>query len=150
MVDVVDSATRSRMMSGIREKNTTPEIAVRSGLYARGLRYDLHRKDLPGKPDLAIKRCKTVVFVHGCFWHQHECRLFKWPKSNAEFWRKKIEGNCVRDQRDIALLLQLGWRVLIIWECAIKNQSPEKIKIMLDRAADWIRGQEGAGVQIEG
>jgi len=76
--------------------------------------------------------------------------LFKWPKSNAEFWRKKIEGNHARDKRDISLLLQLDWRVLIIWECAIKNQSPEKIKIMLDKAADWIRGQEGTGIQIEG
>lgn len=150
MVDVVDKATRSRMMSGIRSKNTKPEIVVRSGLFARGLRYSLHRNDLPGKPDLVIKGYKAAVFVHGCFWHQHECRLFKWPKSNTEFWRKKIEGNRARDQGDIALLLQLGWRILIIWECAIKNQSPEKVKIMLDRAANWIRGQEGPSVQIEG
>jgi DNA mismatch endonuclease (patch repair protein) len=161
MADVVDKATgsrmmatqvsgeiRSRMMSGIRGKNTKPELTVRKGLFARGLRYELHRKDLPGKPDLAIKGYKTAIFVHGCFWHQHECALFKWPKSNVEFWRAKIEGNRTRDARNTALLLQLGWRVLIIWECSIKKQTYERVQVILDRAAHWIKGRDVSVFQI--
>lgn len=149
MADKVSNSVRSRMMSGIRGKNTGPELIVRRALYARGLRYVLHRKDLPGKPDLAIRGYRTAVFVHGCFWHRHECPLFKWPKSNVEFWRTKIEGNRARDARDTALLIEQGWRVLVIWECTLKKQSPEYVREVMDRATDWIKSFEGAFMQIE-
>jgi DNA mismatch endonuclease (patch repair protein) len=150
MTDIVDRATRSRMMAGIKSKNTKPEIRIRSELHRLGFRYRLNQISLPGKPDLVLKKHNTVVFVHGCFWHGHECPLFKWPKSNAKFWRKKIKGNRARDQSDIARLLQLGWRVLIIWECAIKNQHPDLIHTTIISVADWIRRGKESFHQTEG
>ena len=93
MADVVDRKTRSRMMSGIRGKNTRPELLIRKGLHARGFRFRLHDKRLPGKPDLVLPKYSAVIFVHGCFWHGHDCHLFKWPQSRREFWRKKITRN---------------------------------------------------------
>ena len=98
MVDIVDQATRSKMMAGIKSKNTKPELVIRSGLFARGLRFRLHPKELPGKPDLVFPKYKTVLFVHGCFWHAHDCHLFRIPSSNQEYWQKKLIGNRDRDQ----------------------------------------------------
>lgn len=121
MVDVVDKAARSRMMSGIRAKNTKPELQVRSGLHRCGFRYGLHRKDLPGKPDLALPKYGVVIFVHGCFWHGHNCSAFRWPKSNVQFWKSKIEGNIARDRSSISQLKKQGWRVIVVWECAIRD-----------------------------
>lgn len=120
MVDVVDSATRSRMMSGIRGKNTKPEWLVRKGLHTLGFRYRLHVKELPGKPDIVLPKYRAAVFVHGCFWHGHCCPLFKWPSTRREFWRKKIEGNVTRDQRATQALIESGWRVATIWECGLR------------------------------
>src|SRR5690606_21714946 len=120
MVDVVDPATRSRMMSGIREKNTKPEILVRKYLHSRGLRFRLHVKDLPGKPDLVFPKYRTVVFVHGCFWHHHaDCKYATIPSNRADFWKNKLSENVVRDQYQVAALTGLGWRVLVIWECEL-------------------------------
>ena len=150
MTDVVDASTRSRMMSGIRGQNTKPEILVRSLLHRQGFRFRLHVSNLPSKPDIVLPRYRVVIFVHGCFWHGHDCNLFKWPKSNAEFWRTKLESNRVRDKRDIALLLQLGWRVLIIWECAIQSQHHTQVEAMLKKVDTWIRGKEQTFLEIDG
>lgn len=122
MADIVDAAIRSRMMSGIKAKDTKPEMAIRKMLHAAGFRYRLHDKRLPGKPDLVLPKYRTAVFVHGCFWHGHEsCSLFRIPKSKTEFWEGKISQNIKRDSRNISELLANGWRVLVIWECATKG-----------------------------
>ena len=138
MPDIVSPSTRSRMMSGIGSRNTIPELAVRKGLHARGFRYCLHNKKLPGKPDLVFPKFKSVVFVNGCFWHGHDCHLFKWPLSRAEFWRQKIEGNKKRDRQTVEILEKLGWRVLTVWECAIKGRTRCDPTEMLDRIAEWL------------
>src|SRR4051812_579368 len=103
MADVVSSVVRSRMMSGIRTKDTRPELVLRRLLHAKGFRFRLHQ-DIPGRPDLVFGKRRAVIFVHGCFWHRHECKIFKWPKTRVEFWRGKIDGNAERDKRNIARL----------------------------------------------
>lgn len=124
MPDVVDSQTRSRMMAGIRGKDTKPEMAVRRYLHGKGLRYRLHDKRLPGRPDMVFPRYRTVVFVHGCFWHQHPgCRLATTPDTNAEFWQHKLSGNQMRDARQAEELQAANWRVLTVWECEVKDLS---------------------------
>lgn len=118
MADIVDAATRSRMMSAIRGKDTAPEMQVRRFLHASGFRYRLHRKDLPGRPDIVLPKYRTVIFVHGCFWHQHPgCKYAVMPKSNKAFWLNKLEGNVARDKRNIVKLTTSGWRCITIWEC---------------------------------
>ena len=127
MTDIVDKATRSRMMSGIGGKNTRPEIALRRAMHAIGLRYRLHRKDLPGKPDIVMQGRKVAIFVHGCFWHRHEgCRFATTPTTRPEFWKDKFASNTGRDQKNVVQLLELGWRVATVWECALRKAgSPE-------------------------
>ena len=107
------------MMSGIKGKNTKPEILVRKALHKAGYRFRLHDKKLPGKPDIVLPKYRTVILVHGCFWHGHDCKYFKWPKTRPEFWRKKIEGNKARDARHVAKLENDGWVVKVIWECEV-------------------------------
>ncbi len=122
MTDIVSLETRSRMMSGIRAKNTRPEIVVRKWLHAHGYRFRLHRKDLPGKPDIVLPRYHTAIFVHGCFWHRHEgCKYTTIPATRTEWWMKKFQYNMAHDTRVLEELQNLGWNVLIIWECQIKN-----------------------------
>jgi len=122
MVDVVDKATRSRMMSGIRGKNTKPEITVRHYLHRRGLRFRLHVARLPGKPDMVFPKYRTVVFVHGCFWHRHQaCKYATTPASRGDFWANKLSENVNRDQYQINVLQELGWRVLVVWECELRE-----------------------------
>lgn len=134
MTDTVDRKTRSRMMSGIRGKNTKPELIVRSYLHRAGLRFRLHRRDLPGRPDLVLPRFRTVVFVHGCFWHRHRaCRFSYTPSSNTKFWQAKFDGNVERDRRKTLALRKLGWRVLVVWECSLSDRK-------LERLARRIRG----------
>lgn len=132
MVDVVDVATRSRMMAGIGSKNTKPEIQVRRYLHARGFRFRLHDKRLPGKPDVVLPKWKAVIFVHGCFWHWHGCRYFKLPKTNTEFWREKLSANKRRDEANCAQLVALGWRVLVIYECALRNDAEKTLASLED------------------
>jgi DNA mismatch endonuclease (patch repair protein) len=120
MGDVVDSTTRSRMMAGIRSKNTQPELAIRSGLHRHGFRFRLHDKRLPGKPDLVLPKYSAVIFVHGCFWHGHGCRIFKWPATRTAFWRDKIGRNRANDERHRTALHEAGWRVCTVWECALR------------------------------
>ena len=116
------SEQRSRNMSAIKSKNTKPEIKVRKVLHSMGYRFRLHRKDLPGKPDLVLPKYRTAIFVNGCFWHQHkECKYSRLPKTNIDFWKRKLEGNSQRDKLNQSKLKDMGWKVIIIWECQIKE-----------------------------
>ncbi|MCD5985098.1 very short patch repair endonuclease [Pseudomonas sp. CDFA 610] len=124
-MDVVDSATRSRMMSAIKGKNTRPELLVRKFLHAHGFRFRLHRKDLPGNPDIVMPKLKTCIFVHGCFWHRHAgCRYATMPKTRPLFWAEKFAKNVKRDLQSSLTLQQSGWRVITIWECQLKDPKP--------------------------
>lgn len=142
MADVVDARTRSRMMSGIRDKNTKPELAIRRGLHALGFRYRLHPKDIPGKPDLWLPRYKAAIFVNGCFWHGHDCSQFKLPGTRQEFWKTKIERNRARDARVEELLTARGLRRLDIWECALRGPGRIGLNETLFRTAEWLRGED--------
>lgn len=127
MADVHTPSTRSYNMSRIRGKNTKPEMLVRQYLHARGLRYRLHAKGLPGKPDLVFAGIRTVVFVHGCFWHCHEgCRYFVVPKTRTDFWMNKIGRNVTNDERQQQQLRSQGWRVLVVWECELRSPQRER------------------------
>ncbi|MFC0268018.1 very short patch repair endonuclease [Kushneria aurantia] len=122
MADVVDNATRSRMMSGIQGRNTHPELTVRRYLHACGYRFRLHRRDLPGTPDLVLPRFRCAIYVHGCFWHRHAgCFYATSPATRRQFWRDKLEGNVARDRRQLKALNELGWRAVIVWECGLKH-----------------------------
>lgn len=127
MADVHSPETRSYNMSRIRGKNTKPEELIRKYLFAQGFRYRKNDARLPGKPDIVLPKYKTVIFVNGCFWHAHEdCRYFIWPKNNEEFWKKKIGGNIERDAKNQRLLTDLGWRVIVVWECELKHSIVEE------------------------
>ena len=117
MTDRLTPETRSRNMAAIRGTNTKPELAVRGFLHAKGFRFRLHRNDLPGKPDIVLPKFRTVIFVHGCFWHLHGCKNTVAPKTRSEWWAAKLEGNRARDERNRLRLEKLGWRVIIVWEC---------------------------------
>ncbi|WP_081745654.1 very short patch repair endonuclease [Bordetella petrii] len=130
-MDIVAPAVRSRMMSGIRGKDTLPERIVRSCAHRLGLRFRLQDRKLPGKPDLVFSRHRTVIFVHGCFWHRHGCKLTATPKTREEFWERKFASNVARDARKRAELQELGWRVIEIWEC--ETRDPVELKIRLAR-----------------
>ena len=122
MADIVDSRKRSEMMSGIQGRDTAPEIIVRRIAHRLGFRFRLYRKDLPGRPDLVFPRYRTVVFVHGCFWHRHlGCQYAYTPKTRVKFWAGKFSQNVARDRRNEEALARLGWRVLVIWECETRN-----------------------------
>lgn len=121
-MDVHDKKTRSYNMSQIKGKNTKPEEMVRKYLFAQGFRYRKNDKKLPGTPDIVLPKYKTVIFVNGCFWHGHAgCKYFVWPKSNPDFWKRKIETNISRDRKIIELLEERGWNVIVIWECELKK-----------------------------
>lgn len=138
MVDVVSKAKRSKMMAGIKGKDTKPEILLRKELYARGFRYRLHDKGIKGKPDIVLRKYNALVFVHGCFWHGHEnCKLFRLPKSRVKFWEEKIGCNMARDKKRIRGLLEEGWRVPIVWECAVKGKR-DKMPLAVDIVEGWL------------
>lgn len=123
MADVHSPKLRSYNMSQIRGKDTKPEELVRKYLFSQGFRYRKNDSRLPGKPDIVLPKYRTVIFINGCFWHKHEgCRFFVWPKNNADFWRKKILSNVERDQRNYAELQQLGWNIIVVWECELKKE----------------------------
>lgn len=124
MADIVDKATRSRMMSGIRGRDTKPELIVRRYLHQQGLRFRLHDRRLPGRPDLVLRKYRAVVFVHGCFWHQHKgCRFAYMPSSNRAFWEAKLRGNASRDKRIARELRAMGWRIFEFWECNARSEA---------------------------
>ena len=126
------SEQRSRNMSAIKSKNTKPEIAVRKLLHSMGYRFRLHRKDLPGSPDIVLPKYKTVIFVHGCFWHRHEnCKYASTPKTRREFWEKKFRENINRDNLNQANLALKGWKIIIIWECQLKGDKRKLIRDLL-------------------
>lgn len=127
------------MMAGIRGKNTKPELLIRKALHARGFRYRIHCRDLPGNPDMCFPRYRAVIFVHGCFWHGHNCHLFKWPKTRPEFWSAKIARNREVDGSAEQKLLSEGWRVATIWECALKGRERLDLDDVSQRCADWLR-----------
>ena len=132
MTDVFDSATRSRIMRQVRSEDTTPELKVRSLLHRLGFRFRLHRKDLPGKPDVVLPGRGVALFVHGCFFHAHDCpRALREPKTNAEYWRRKRERNAERDRKNVAALCELGWRPIVVWECELREM--EKLERRLLR-----------------
>lgn len=141
MTDIVDSKTRSRMMSGIRGKNTRPELQIRCQLHRLGFRYRIHGKELPGKPDIVLKKYKAVIFIHGCFWHRHNCHLFKWPKTRAEFWKQKINRNHENDIKVLRELQLNGWRVCVIWECAIKGADKDVVSTVKG-IATWLKSSD--------
>jgi DNA mismatch endonuclease, patch repair protein len=146
MADVIITSTRSKMMSEIPSKNTAPELIIRKGLHSLGFRYRLHNPQLPGKPDLSFPRYRAVILVNGCFWHRHNCHLFKWPKTRKQFWYKKLNDNAERDARNIAELESMGWRVLTIWECALKGKSRRNISEVTHTSANWIKYGRGSAI----
>lgn len=145
MADVVSPETRSRMMSGIRGKDTKPEVLVRKALHARGFRFRLHVSDLPGRPDIVLPRYQAALFVHGCFWHGHDCRFFKLPGTRPEFWQLKIAKNKANDEKNVVLLSDAGWRTGIVWECALRGQGAS-VDAVADRLAEWL---ESSSADIE-
>ena len=126
-------------MSGIRGKDTSPELLIRKALFRKGFRYRLHYPGLPGKPDLVFPKYRAIVLINGCFWHGHGCHLFKWPKTRHEFWKDKISGNVERDHRNLGELHELGWRVLVVWECAVKGKQRLSSEEVVTRVAKWLR-----------
>lgn len=126
------------MMSGVRSKDTKPEVAVRKGLHAKGFRYRLHDPALPGKPDIVFPKYRAVVFVNGCFWHGHDCHLFKLPSTRPDFWKAKIARNTENDKNARNRLQELGWRVMTVWECALKGREKIPLDALLAEVADWL------------
>lgn len=148
MADVLTPEQRRLNMSRIRGKDSKPEMLIRRGLHARGLRYRLHDRSLPGRPDLALPKHHTVVFVHGCFWHSHGCALSKLPSTRQDFWREKLEANVERDRRAIDALLASGWRVLTVWECALRGPARLTHAEVCDQAASWITSLQSYLLEI--
>lgn len=139
MPDIVPPEVRSRMMSGIRSKDTRHEVALRKMLHAAGFRYRLHRRDMLGTPDITLPRHGATVFVHGCFWHGHECHLFKWPSTNRARWTEKILSNRHRDEETKRRLLEGGWRVCMVWECATRGRYRRSVEEVAECVIKWIQ-----------
>ncbi|OYY43025.1 MAG: very short patch repair endonuclease [Rhodospirillales bacterium 24-66-33] len=142
MTDVVSAKVRSQMMAGIRGKNTKPELTIRSILHRLGYRFRLHVRDLPGRPDIVLPKWNAVILVHGCFWHGHDCHLFKMPSTRTQFWTEKIRRNREVDARALSALRADGWRVAQIWECALKGRTRIPIEKIATRCTTWLRGNQ--------
>lgn len=136
-------------MSSIRGKDTKPELAIRRALHARGFRYSLHGKGLPGRPDIVLRKHRAVIFVHGCFWHGHDCPLFRLPGSRIDYWKAKIDRNRERDHEVVAALKEQGWRRLTIWECSLRGSSRMALEEVVEQAEIWLKGSE-AELEIRG
>jgi len=144
-MDIISPEQRSALMSRIRGKDTKIELEVRRGLHALGFRYRLGGAGLPGRPDIVLPRYRTVVFVHGCFWHRHDCHLFRLPKTRPEFWKTKIDANAERDRRKEAELRALRWRVETIWECQLRGLSTDARSAVIIALAERIRKGGSSG-----
>lgn len=140
MNDLVFKEARSKNMAAIKGRNTKPEMLVRRRLHQAGFRYRLHAAELPGKPDLVFPKYKAVICIQGCFWHQHQCEMFHWPKSRTEWWRQKISANRAHDEAMQDKLRELGWRVLLVWECALKGKARYNPEQLLELISAWLRG----------
>lgn len=141
---------RSRNMAAIKASNTSLEVYIRKILFSEGFRYRINQKNLPGTPDIVLAKYKTVVFVHGCFWHRHRCHLGSTPKSNIDFWNKKFNSNLDRDQRNIQSLLDLRWKIVIIWECAVKGKFKLSENILRLKLSANIRDNPKKLIEIDG
>ncbi|MEH5612768.1 VSPR family DNA mismatch endonuclease [Escherichia coli] len=148
MADVHDKATRSKNMRAIATRDTAIEKRLASLLTGQGLAFRVQDASLPGRPDFVVDEYRCVIFTHGCFWHHHHCYLFKVPATRTEFWLEKIGKNVERDRRDISRLQELGWRVLIVWECALRGRENLTDEALSERLEEWICG-EGASAQID-
>jgi DNA mismatch endonuclease (patch repair protein) len=139
MTDVLTPAQRRLNMSRIRGKDTKPELVLRHGLHLRGFRFRLHRRDLPGCPDLVFPRFRAALFINGCFWHGHDCPMFKFPSTRTEFWAVKIAGNRERDAQALDNLSARGWRTLTVWECTLRGPMRRPVDEVLDGVVTWLR-----------
>src|ERR1017187_3361382 len=137
-MDVLTPEQRRRCMTRIKGCNTKPEVVVRKALFSLGFRYRLHDKRLPGTPDLVFPKHHAVVFIHGCFWHGHQCRLFVIPATNKDFWITKINGNSARDEKTNRALQELGWRVMTVWECALRGREKQPVDEVARRVTQWL------------
>ena len=137
-MDKVSKSKRSEIMSRVHGRDTNSEMRVRRALHSEGFRFRLNHDKLPGKPDLVLRKHKTVVLVNGCLWHGHDCHLFKVPGTRIEFWTEKIAGNRVRDQYQVEQLLDLGWRVMVVWECALKGRERLDQATIAEQLSDWL------------
>ena len=145
MVDVFDRQTRSRMMASVRTKDTAPEVALRKALHGRGFRYRTNVTALPGKPDIVLPRYRATILVHGCFWHGHDCPLFRLPATRRKFWSAKIQRNQVRDADVRDALVMGGWRCLTVWECALRGKQKLEFGRLIDDVSEWVKGSEVTG-----
>ena len=150
MTDVLTIEQRRLNMSRIRGRDTSPEMKIRRGLHGLGFRFRLHKKALPGTPDLILPKHRVVVFVHGCFWHGHGCALSKMPQTRRQFWHEKITGNAARDRKSEQLLINAGWRVLTIWECALRGHERIPDAEVFEAVANFIRRGEANFFEIRG
>ena len=141
MADVFSKEKRSQVMSAIRSKDTAPELQLRKALHAKGYRYSLHSKHLPGTPDLVFRKFQAVLFVNGCFWHGHNCSMFKFPSTNQEFWKNKILTNQERDSKAHALLTKSGWRILTVWECSLRGKFKLNFDSLIITIEDWLNSE---------
>lgn len=142
MTDVLTREQRHRNMSHIRSRDTTPEMIIRRGLHARGFRFRLQDRRLPGRPDLVLKRYQAVIFVHGCFWHGHDCPIFRLPETRRDYWVGKINSNRNRDIRVMEALLKSGWRVAIVWECSLRGRARLDGETPVERCAQFLRSDD--------
>jgi DNA mismatch endonuclease (patch repair protein) len=127
-MDVLTPEQRHYNMTRIRSKNTKPEMVVRKFLWGKGYRYRLHRKDLPGKPDIVLPKYHTVIFINGCFWHMHNCKYFVLPSTNTQFWIEKLTGNKLRDKNNLKKFRESGWNYIIIWECKLSDKKDKTLE----------------------
>ncbi len=141
MADNLSPKIRSKIMSSIKGKDTKPEMLVRKGLHALGYRFRLHYSNLPGRPDLVLKKYNAVIFVNGCFWHGHDCYIFKLPTSRIEFWEKKICKNKIRDNKKKSELKNLGWRIAVIWECSLVGKMRLDYTRLINTIAEWLESE---------
>ncbi len=129
-------------MAAVRSKNTKPEVAIRKGLHRRGFRFRLHDRSIPGAPDIVLKRYRALIDVRGCFFHGHDCDLFRLPKTRTEFWIHKIEGNKARDIRNNSLQSEMGWRVAVVWECSMKGRKRIGVDAVIEKLSCWLKSGE--------
>ncbi|MFH0725773.1 MAG: DNA mismatch endonuclease Vsr [Pseudomonadota bacterium] len=147
-VDTVGKTTRSKIMSQVGQKDTGPEMKLRKALHRLGLRYRLHDKRLPGSPDVVFPRYRAVLFVHGCFWHRHGCKATTTPATNRDFWLKKFDENVARDRRNTEALLEKGWRVAVVWGCAIKRKNSNS-EAVAQQLRGWLKSDSSISIISE-